>query len=91
MRIGPKEIELIVATAQRFGARKVVLFGGVLGDPEHARDLDLACDIRGWDIFRLGGELEHALGVPVDVVPLDPPSRFSEFALQRGRVLYEAA
>jgi len=91
MRLGPKQVEIIVATARRFGARKVVLFGGVLRDPENARDLDLACDIRGWDILRLGGELEHTLWVPVDVVPLDPPSRFSEAVLKQGRVLYEAA
>jgi uncharacterized protein len=77
--------------ARRFGATKVVLFGGALRDPENARDVDLACDIRSWNIFPLGGELEHALGVPVDVVPLDPPSRFTDHILRRGRILYDAA
>ncbi|MBM4041279.1 MAG: DNA polymerase III subunit beta [Planctomycetes bacterium] len=83
-------IERCVATARQFGVRRLILFGSALDAPETARDVDLACEgVEGWDIFRLGAQLEEELGVNVDLVPLSPDDRFSQHVVQRGRVIYE--
>jgi predicted nucleotidyltransferase len=83
-------IERCVATAREFGVRRLILFGSALESPETARDVDLACEgVEGWDIFRLGARLEEELGVNVDLVPLFPDDRFSQYVARRGRVIYE--
>ena len=75
---------------RRHGATRIVLFGTALDAPEAARDLDLAVDgIEGWGFFRAAAEVEREVSVPVDLVPLSPPSRFTRHIERRGRLLYE--
>jgi len=90
MPIGQADIDTAIATARQFGARRLILFGSAVESPQTARDLDLACEgVEGWDIFRLGARLEEALGIPVDLVALDPEDPFSQHIASRGRVIYE--
>ena len=80
-----------VDIAKTFGVKRLILFGSALESPETAADLDVACEgLDGWDLFRFGAKLEEELGTRVDVVPLRPDDRFSQYVAQRGRILYEA-
>ena len=74
--------------ARSFGATRLLLFGSALENPANARDLDLACaGVPGWKLFELSAALEETLRVPLDVVPLDPPTPFTQLIEQRARVL----
>ena len=88
MPVTQQMIEKAVLLAREYGAKKLVLFGSALNDQGAARDLDLACDgIDGWKLFEFGGRLEDQLHIPVDVVPLDPPTRFSRYIELHGKIL----
>jgi predicted nucleotidyltransferase len=77
--------------ARTFGVTKLILFGSALKSPETAADVDFACEgLVGWDLFRFGAKLEEALGKSVDVIPVRPDDRFSQYVAQRGRIVYEA-
>jgi predicted nucleotidyltransferase len=77
-----------VLVARRFGAKRLLLFGSALENPAAARDLDLACDgVPGWKLFEFSSALEEALHVPLDLVPLDPPTPFTRLIEKRARVL----
>ena len=91
MAISQEDLEKSIDILRRFGATKIVLFGSAAESLESARDLDLACDgIDGWEFFRAGAQLEDAVPVPVDRVPLSPPSRFTRHIEKWGRVVYES-
>lgn len=65
-----------------------MLFGSALENPAAARDLDLACaGVPGWRFFELSAALEALLGVPLDIVPLDPPTAFTRQLEKHARVL----
>jgi len=82
------EIERAVGLARAYGATRLILFGSALENPATARDLDFACDgVPGWKLFELGARLEEELKAAVDVVPLDPPTRFTRLIEARGKVL----
>ena len=67
---------------------QVILFGSALEAPAQAKDLDLACDgVPGWKLYELGARLEEELQVPLDIVPLSPPTRFTRLIETRGKVL----
>jgi len=77
-----------VATAREFGATELILFGSALDPTVEPRDLDFACrGVRGWDLFGLGAALEERLRVPIDLVPLDSPTRFGRWIEAHGRKL----
>jgi predicted nucleotidyltransferase len=89
--ISQEQLDKSIDILRRFGATKIVLFGSAAESLESARDLDLACDgIDGWEFFRAGAQLEDALRVPVDLVPLSPPSRFTRHIEKWGQVVYES-
>ena len=91
MPVTQEDIEKCVAILRRHGATRIVLFGSAVDSPETARDLDLACDgIEGWEFFLVGGEIEEALGISVDLVPLSPPSDFTKHIEKWGRVIYDS-
>jgi predicted nucleotidyltransferase len=78
----------VIRVAQQFGATRLLLFGSALEHPEKARDLDLACDgVPGWKLFELSAALEETLGVPLDLIPLDPPTPFTRLIEKQARVL----
>ena len=88
MPISQSQIERAGALARQFGATRLVLFGSALEDPEHARDLDLACDgVPGWKLFELAARIEEEIRAPLDLVPLQPMTRFTRHILTRGKAL----
>ena len=92
MPITEDQIDQAVRIARDYGATRVVLFGSALDRPAHARDLDLAVEgVGGWEFFGLGATIDRAIGLPVDLVPLDPPTPFSRLIEKQGRVLYHQA
>lgn len=77
-----------VVVAREFGATRLLLFGSALESPTRIRDLDLACaGVPGWKLFELSAALEESLRVPLDLVPLDPPTPFTRLIEKRSRVL----
>ena len=75
-------------TAREYGATELILFGSALDPTRTPRDLDLACrGVLGWKIFSFGAALEDRLDMPVDLVPLDKPSRFGRWIEAHGRRL----
>ena len=88
MTIQQKQLDRAIKIAETFGATRLILFGSAAADPEKAKDIDLACDgVEGWKIFELGARLEEELEMPLDLIPLSPPSRLTRIIERRGRVL----
>ncbi len=88
MKVDENTLNTIVSIAKSYGATRLILFGSAAESLENARDIDLACDgVEGWEIFGLGGRIEEELNIPVDIVPLSPPTRFSRYIESKGRVL----
>lgn len=90
MGITRRQLDRCVQIAKEFGVKKLILFGSAAESPGTARDIDLACEgVHGWRIFELGGRMEEAVRVNVDLIPLSPATRFSRHVAARGRVIYE--
>ena len=88
MPITRQHLEEATRLARRFGATRLILFGSALRNPATARDLDLAVGgIEGWALWKLAGRLERMLPVPIDVVPLEPPTTFTRRIEAEGEVL----
>ncbi len=88
MPITQEQIEKIVDLAKSYGANRLVLFGSILDKSRDAQDIDIACDgVKGWDLYSLAAELEEELHIPLDIVPLTPPSRFTKYIERRGKVI----
>lgn len=90
MAVTQRHIDTAKEMARRYGANRVVLFGRAQTDPDSARDLDLAIGgVPGWTIWKLAAEMEEALDVPLDVIPLEPSTPFTRHIEERGEVLFE--
>jgi predicted nucleotidyltransferase len=88
MAVRQEQLDRAVALAKAFGATRLIIFGSAATAPERAQDLDLACDgVDGWRFYELGARLEEELRVPLDLVPLSPPNRFTRLIERRGKVL----
>jgi predicted nucleotidyltransferase len=83
-----EQIKRAIKIAEAFGATRLILFGRAATEPDQAKDMDLACDsVPGWKIFELGARLEEELKIPLDLIPLSPPNRFTRTIEHRGTVL----
>jgi len=90
MLITQEQIEKILVLAKAYGAVRLILFGSALHTTGEARDIDIACDgVAGWKLYAFGAQLEEALHMPLDVVPLSPPSRFTKIIESKGKVIYD--
>jgi predicted nucleotidyltransferase len=88
MSIKQDQLDRVIALAKDYGATRLILFGSAATTPEQARDLDLACDgVSGWSLYELGARLEEELQIPLDLIPLTPPTRFTRLVEQQGKVL----
>lgn len=88
MSITQAQIEKIVSLAKSSGATRLILFGSIIETPAQARDIDIACDgVRGWKLYELAARLEEELHTPLDLVPLNPPSRFTRHIESKGRII----
>ena len=88
MTIRIEQIRRVIKIAEAFGVTRLILFGSAATEPEQAKDIDLACDgVAGWNFFELGARLEEELKVPLDLIPLSPPNRFTRIIERIGTVL----
>jgi predicted nucleotidyltransferase len=88
MPVLQSHIERATMLARQFGATRLVLFGSARENPAQARDLDLACDgVPGWKLFELAARIEEEIHVPLDLVPLQPVTRFTRYILAHGKAL----
>lgn len=88
MPITQEQIEKIVSLAKAYGADRLILFGSALEESGKARDIDIACDgVSGWKLYSLAAKLEEELHMPLDIVPLSPPSRFTRLIESKGKVI----
>jgi len=88
MAIGQPQLQKIINLARAYGAVRLILFGSSVETPDHARDIDLACDgVPGWKLYELAARLEEELHAPLDIISLSPPSRFTRLIERRGKVL----
>jgi predicted nucleotidyltransferase len=88
MAIKHSHIEKSKDICKKYGVTRLILFGSAATDPDEARDLDLAIDgIDDWKFFELGGVLENELNLPIDLIPLNPPNRFTRLVEKNGIVL----
>jgi predicted nucleotidyltransferase len=88
MPINTKQLDRAIALAKSYGATRLILFGSAASIPDEAGDLDLACDgIFGWKFFEFGARLEEELKIPLDLISLNPPTRFTRLIERKGKVL----
>lgn len=74
--------------AKGYGGTRLILFGSVLDNPSEAKDIDLACDgISGWKLYEFAATLEDELRLPIDVIPLSPPNRFTHYIERKGKII----
>ena len=88
MSIEPEQLNRAIALAKSYGATRLILFGSAASTPDEAGDLDLACDgVSGWKFYELGARLEEELKIPLDLISLNPPTRFTRLIERKGKVL----
>lgn len=88
MPVTHAQIEKIIKLATMYGAKRLILFGSAVTAPTTARDIDLACDgIDGWKLYELASRLENELNISLDITPLKPTNRFTEYIESKGKVL----
>lgn len=87
--IAARDRQLIVRTAARYHAKRVLLFGSSLAPGNGGHDIDIGVEgIEEKDFFAFYGELICSLSKPVDVVDLSIKSRFTELIEREGVRLY---
>jgi predicted nucleotidyltransferase len=75
--------------AAKYSLKKVLLFGSAARQDSGFRDIDIAIEgIHPHDFFRFYGELMSRLSVPVDVLDMSRPKRFSHMVRREGIALY---
>lgn len=88
MAFNQDQFDKITSLAKTYGATRLILFGSAQESPETARDIDLACDgVSGWKLYELAARLENEINMPLDLVPLTPPTRFTQMIERNGRRL----
>jgi len=89
MFISTSQIDQAVATLRSYGARRVLLFGSFVHDPEHARDIDLAVEgVPVSQLWRANGEVAEVLDCPYDLVAMEESPEFYALINKDARVLY---
>ena len=88
MVFNQEKLDKITSLAKGYGATRLILFGSANENPDTARDVDLACDgVPGWKLYELAAKLEDEVHLPLDLVSLTPPNRFTALIERRGRRL----
>lgn len=87
--VSKDQIAKCIEIARKYGVRKLVLFGSAYENPENARDIDLLADgVNADTFFAMGADMEDEAGVRVDLIPMEPQTRFVSYNLSHGKVLY---
>lgn len=88
MAISQVKIGKIISLAKAYGATRLILFGSSIEMPLEAKDIDLACDgVSGWKLYEFAARLEEELETSMDIVPLTPPTSFTQYIETKGKVL----
>ncbi|MEI6209783.1 MAG: hypothetical protein WCP20_23610 [Desulfuromonadales bacterium] len=88
MAFSLEQFDKITVLAKSYGATRLILFGSAQDNPEAANDIDLACDgVSGWKLYELAAKIEEEINASLDLVPLTPPTRFTQMIERRGRRL----
>ena len=87
--LSEQEKQTIVSLADRYGVKKILLFGSSAALEREGRDIDLAVDgIRAGDFFRFYGDLLFGLKRSVDLVDLSSDSKFNDLIRREGVPIY---
>ena len=87
--ISDTDKHIIIETAKKFHAVKVLLFGSAASDSENSHDIDIAVDgIPEDQFYTFYGELICSLSKPVDVVTLSQKTKFTQLIEDEGITLY---
>jgi len=87
--IAPKDKDIVISFAKKFGVKEIYLFGSSLDNEEEANDIDLA--VRGVSpslFFDFYGKLLRYLSKPVDIVNLSKESRFTKMIEKNAVKIY---
>ena len=88
MPVNRTHIKRIKELAKAYGATRLILFGSAVDMPKKAKDIDIACDgILGWKLYELAARIEDELRISLNIVPLSPPTRFTQLIEKKGKVL----
>jgi uncharacterized protein len=89
MPVTPSHLTQVAEIARHYGATRLLLFGSALTNPDEAHDIDLLCEgLEGWNLLQCNLDMEHALRMNVDVVPITRPlTRFVEYNLPFAQTL----
>ena len=86
--ISLKEKSIIKRLANRYGVKRVFLFGSSLSK-KTARDIDLAVEgLPAKYFFEFYGDLLFSLPKPVDLIDLSKDSKFTRLVRQDGFAIY---
>ena len=81
----------IIELAKKYHVTKLIQFGSSLDSFENCNDVDFAYEgVYDKGFFRFGADLEKILIKPVDLIPMQPSSKFIEHIIKEGKVLYES-
>lgn len=90
--IAEHDKKTIQTLAQKYGVRKVLVFGSCIAGDSVGRDIDIAVSgVAARDFFRFYADLICAIAKPVDLVDLDKDSLFTRLIQKDGIILYEQA
>ena len=77
--IDESEKSVIREIAQKYRAKRVILFGSSLYPGKESNDIDIGVEgVDSKDFFSFYGDLIFALSKPVDVIDISTKSRFIE-------------
>ncbi len=86
--ISIREKSIIKKLANRYRAKRVLLFGSSLYK-KSSRDIDLAVEgIPAESFFKFYGDLLFSLPKPVDLIDLSRDSKFNRLVRQEGLAIY---
>ncbi|HPU23253.1 MAG TPA: hypothetical protein PL149_03735, partial [Candidatus Kapabacteria bacterium] len=84
-------VRKLIELAKKYNVTKLVQFGSSLSSFDECSDIDFACDgLYDKNFFKFGAELEELFNKPVDLIPMQPPNKFLDYILEKGKVIYEA-
>jgi predicted nucleotidyltransferase len=90
MIVAESRMRRAVDALRSLGAKRVLLFGSFLRDPDKARDIDLAVEgIPLEQILEADVMIQEILEVPADLVSREENPSFFDIVARRGKVLYE--
>lgn len=90
--MGEDFLNKLIDLSKQFNVTKLIQFGSSLESFDDCKDMDFACDgLFDVDFFRFGTNLEILFNKSIDLVPLDPNDKFSDYIIKHGRLIYESS